>query len=72
LFPHACRHGADDQIVGVLDHVADVLVGEAAVECDRVPMTPGTSTPDTEADSAAGTGGGGLHPPHEDEELADS
>ena len=39
---------------------------------DEGVLRPGTSTPDTEADSAAGTDGGGLHPPHEDEELADS
>jgi hypothetical protein len=39
---------------------------------DQGVLRPGTDTPDTEADTAAGTGDGGLHPPHEEEALLDS
>ena len=34
----ALRQRADDEVVGVLDEVADELVGQAAVERDRVPV----------------------------------
>ena len=38
LLLHPLRERADDQVVGVLDEVAHDLVGEAAVERDRVPV----------------------------------
>lgn len=34
----ASRKCADDEIVGVLDEVADELLGEAAIQRDRVPV----------------------------------
>ena len=39
LAPDPLRQRRDDEVVGVLDHVAHELVGDAPVQRDRVPMT---------------------------------
>ena len=78
-----CYHQACDTLANVklslLHEMADAAahatytfgLTKAAIVDEGV-LRPGTSTPDTEADTAAGTGDGGLHPLDDEEELLDS
>ena len=78
-----CYHQACDTFANNNDIALDTMTDAAAHATytfgltkaqivDEGTLKPGTSTPDTEADTAAGTDGGGLHPPHEEEAPADS